>query len=316
MVFENNIEEGTEILDGVSEGEAGINDVNIVDDPALDTTPPIEEGKSVKPDLNQSLKEELLWDKDKRYKKMWKESPNELYKSFRSLEGMMKDKYDPLKQRFEGLSRIARENDINLDEFQGYIDQHKTLKDDSAGWKQKSDYLDAWINNPAYADKILGFFDDLETQELQRQFPNMNREQIEAQMEMKRELDSLKQESETRKQKQLQTEYLGTIDSQMAKIKAMAEDNGFVFTPEIRTKFLEHCAENSPDPKFLPYIFQEMFGEDINKLKEEKMEKRLLEKLNKNKTGVAMGANKSTTPKKEVGFREKLTAAFKKASVT
>lgn len=258
------------------------------------------------------------WKMDERYKQgRWK-SENDVYKSYSELESWKKNTHDPLKNKFDSISNKFKSLNLSVDnDFDKVIDTYKTYSDPNNPSLLTANYIDNLLNHPIYSDKVKAFFQDIENQELQRQFPNMSNEQIQHVMELKRkqeETDARLAEYENREKLNRNTE---SLTKTLQEIKGICDSRGFNFTDEIKNEFLSFCMQDKDNPVPIQYfkaVFFDKYGDAINKAYSEMVQKQTIDKLNKNKGSMILDANsKSYTSSKEHKTPlEAFKGAFKK----
>lgn len=265
--------------------------------------------------VNQTTEAKVYnWETDKRYGKMWK-SPNDLYKSYRSME----EQYPALKKQLEEeqmskktLYELLEKNGFKPETFAEELERIKPYRDENSEINQVYNYWNKWANNDLYKDKIAQFYQELEMQEIQRQYPNMNAEQIKKQMELEKQVQELK----TFKQQQEQTKYVeeikGTIQNSLGEVEKFAGSFGYKLTPEVKNFLLDHCAKNGIDPKYIKSEFFSLYQEELMKARDKKIEGNIKVNKEKQKSGTILngGSNKNTPPKKMTAS-EKLESAVK-----
>ena len=252
--------------------------------------------------VNQTTEAKVYnWETDKRYGKMWK-NPNDLYKSYRSME----EQYPTLKKQLEEeqmskktLYDLLEKNGFKPETFADELEKIKPYRDENSEINQVYNYWNKWAGNDLYKDKIAQFYQELEMQDIQRQYPNMNAEQIKKQMELEKQVQELK----TFKQQQEQTKYVeetkGTIQSNLGEVEKFAGSFGYKLTPEVKNFLLDHCAKNGIDPKYIKSEFFSLYQEELMKARDKKIEGNIKVNKEKQKSGTILngGSNRSTPPK-------------------
>lgn len=298
--------ETTEIA-GTQDGSSGVQ-----------TETPNATVESGKQPTNSTKQEVYDWTKDKRHESMWKKDPNGLYKSYRALElshAPMHKEYTTLKTQMGEVSSILKEYGIemNPNQLKQVLGELKTYKDPSNPVTQKASYLDEWLNNPLYKDQIVSYFQDLETREMQRQFPGMNAQQIQEHVEMKQRLDKIDADNKLAEDEKAITGYKGDIESNLSKIKTYATARGFEFTDDIKQTLLDYCDKNGIAPRYVYSTFVELYQDKVDKSFETKIKQSQIQGLNKNKNTVTLPANSKgkISGSETLSLRDRLKNAIK-----
>ena len=257
--------------------------------------------------------EAVDYKKDKRWGKMWK-SENDVYKSFREVEKWKAEQHDPLKKQYDSIVKTLEAEGYSPDKIQDVLSEVKKWKDPENPIVVAGSYLQRWLQNPAYRDSLVSYLEDLETKELQRQYPGYTREQIEkvqAQDQKINELNTWKQEQERTK---LVSDYGKTIDGSMDKIKQLAKTRDFAFTPDMEIAFYEHCNKNGIPPMYMLHEFRNLYDEALDKSHNEQIQKKTLETVRKNKSATILDGKPAgtSTPGPEGDFRTTIRSAIRK----
>lgn len=284
-------------------GQEVVEQVETTEIPSLEPTETLPtETEAGKEPVNQTPEAKVYnWETDKRYGKMWK-NPNDLYKSYRSME----EQYPTLKKQLEDeqmskktLYDLLEKNGFKPETFAEELEKIRPYRDENSEINQVYNYWNKWAGNDLYKDKIAQFFQELEMQEIQRQYPNMNAEQIKKQMELEREVQELK----TFKQQQEETRYVeetkGSIQNSLSEVEKFAGGFGYKLTPEVKNFLLAHCAKNGIEPKYIKSEFFSLYQEELMKARDKKIEGNIKVNKEKQKNGTILngGSNKNTPPR-------------------
>lgn len=219
---------------------------------------------------NISLEE---WQKDKRYGGMWK-NPNDLYKSYVSLEKMhpeIKKNYDTLKGRVDTFSKFLQDNGFDFDNFEQDIEKLKDYRNPESEINQVYNYVSQWLKNDAYKDRVLGFFQQIEAEELQRKYPNMNAEQIQKMQEQEKRIQQIEQIEKQRQEESYRNEQMTAIEKGLSECDNMAKSYGFKITPEVKNYLLAHCSKNGVDTRYIKAEFFNLYGEQLIAARDKKI---------------------------------------------
>jgi len=260
--------------------------------------------------VNQTTEAKVYnWETDKRYGKMWK-NPNDLYKSYRSME----EQYPTLKKQLdeEQLSKktlydLLEKNGFKPETFADELEKIKPYRDENSEINQVYNYWNKWAGNDLYKDKISQFYQELEMQDIQRQYPNMNAEQIKKQMELEKEVKDLKSFRQEILDKNGTQEALTGIQSSLSEVDKFAASFGFKLTQEVRNFVLEECRKENVHPKFMKSVFFNLYQEELMKARDKKIEGNIKVNKEKQKSGTILnGGNNRSTPPRVMTAAEKL----------
>lgn len=296
---------GTEEIQDVSQVNEPETNISLTD-PSENLMPTTEASKL---DANQKKQDIYDWTKDKRYGKFWKD-PNDLYKSHRSLEDWKKTEHDPLKNKFDSVNKILESHKLDFETLpsvlQEYYELHNTLQDETNPLRRFADFS----NDPVYGEKVKTFFDELHNQKMQSEFPGWTRNQIEQHLQMRKELDVLKQEREMQEKNRI---YEGEFEQSkkyisdgIDKAQKRADEAGLQFTQELKSELLDYCVKNQVAPKDIYKTFLELNEERLWKAYAERSEKSTISKLNKNKDAFVISPKSASKVNVKASARETL----------
>ena len=241
--------------------------------------------------------QEYDWTKDDRYKRMWKEDTNNMYKSYRSLENQYETVKD-FQNKYSDLTKKFEEKGLSIDLLDDYFNEYNELKDPNNPRNQDLQVLENFMSNPDYEQRIGNFFRELQTEDLQRQFPNMNQQQIEQQLQMKQELEQLKAAEQKRQYEADTQKYYQSIQENTDKITKFATDRGFEITNDIKSEVLEYCAKNNLQANNMLAVFLDLYGDKVFEAQENKMRDSYTKNINKTNKVNIPNAKKSSSPTK------------------
>lgn len=238
------------------------------------------------------------YEQDGRFGKIWKKETftDDLAKSYYNLE----KQYKPMAEQYKHYNSTFKELGIEPAKLPEIYKEYQTLKDPNHPNNQKASYLDRWLNDPIHKTDVENFFQQKEMAELQRQFPNMNREQIEKQMELEEKVNRF----ESERQKQEDEKYLQSFTSQLTqqteKNRKLAESVGFVYSDEIHKAVMEAVAKHDQEygyPMTAHEAFLQLYGEQIETARTQKLEADFLKRQQaKGNSGGPARNGKPTSP--------------------
>lgn len=262
------------------------------------------------------------WKKDKRYGTMW-HTADDVYKSHMSMEKMYpesKKNYDTLKGKVDNFSKFLEENGFNFDTFQDDIGKFKDYRNPESEINQVYNYINPFLKNPLYSDKVVAFFNELESTEIQRKYPNMNAEQIRKMQEQEQRVKQLEKSEEQRQQEALNKQQTEVAQKGFDSCEQLAKEYGFTITPEVKNYLIGHCLKNDIDPKYIQAEFFSLYGKQLMSARD----KKILNAQQTNKTKlqnaqiIGGASNKTATPpatlKGEAAYKAGWNKIFGKSS--
>ena len=127
------------------------------------------------------------WQKDGRYGKMWKK-PDDVYSSYTSLEKSFND----VNPKYKALVKLLKDNGFQENTLADELKKFEEYRNPESRRNKVYDYVNSFLENEIYLPRVQQFFEQLEQEELQRLYPNMNAEQIAKQQAMDKEIKELK----------------------------------------------------------------------------------------------------------------------------
>lgn len=297
-VVETKQEEVAENIEQQTESESTLNELN--------------QGESA-PQQAANAEEPVLeeWQKDGRYGKRWK-TADDMYKSYRSIE----DLYNDVNPKYTKLMSLLKDNGFQAETLADELKKYADYRDPNSRINQIYNYIDGFLKNDIYSTRVQQFFEQLEQEELQRLYPNMNAEQIAKQQAMDRELQELKRkEAERQSQADFQKELDG-IGKGFAECEALAKEYGFKITQDVKNYLFEHCGKNNIDPKYIKYEFMNLYGKQLREARDKKMLESYQARKEKIKSaqiisgGAGKVGNTAQTPKGKASFKAGLEKLF------
>lgn len=214
------------------------------------------------------------WQKDGRFGKMWK-THDDVYNSYKSLEKSFND----VNPKYTNLVKVLKDNGFSAETLADELKKYADYRNPDSRINQVYNYVNGFLNNDIYSSRIQQFFEQLEQEELQRLYPNMNAEQIAKQQAMDKEIKELK-EREAQRQEQLSIQKdIDTINKGLQECETLAKQYGFKLTKEVRDYLITYCRDNDIDPRYVRNEFISIYG---NKLLEAR-DKKVIENQQQNK---------------------------------
>lgn len=250
----------------------------------------------------------MNWQKDSRYGKMWK-TADDLYKSYGELE----KRYPDIKGKFDKISKSLEKYGLNPDNFDDEMEKIKDYRNPDSQMNKVYNYIKSFLDNEYTREKVLKFYDDLELSELERLYPNMSAEQRQRQIELEKEIKTLKEAEQKRKDEQDRNETLNVINSSIENCSKIAKEYGFNLTQDVQVFLLEHCAKNNIAPRYIEAEFYKLYGKQLMEARDKKVIENT--KTNEKKLQEAKilgGGNGSTTTAPKLKGKEGFLAGLSK----
>jgi hypothetical protein len=156
----------------------------------------------------------------------------------------VKKNYDTLKGKVDTFSKFLEENGFNFETFQDDIGKLKDYRNPESEINQVYSYINPFLKNELYSDKVIAFFKEIETAELQRQYPGMNAEAIQKIQEQEQKLKRLEQAETQRQQESYTKQQSEIVQKGFDGCDQVAKEYGFTITPEVKNYLIEHCLKN------------------------------------------------------------------------
>ena len=233
------------------------------------------------------------WQKDGRYGKMWK-THDDVYKSYTSLEKNFND----INPKYKTLLNVLKENGFNAETLADELKKYADYRNPESRINQIYNYVNGFLNNELYSPRVQKFFEELEQEELQRLYPNMNAEQIAKQQAMDKEIKELKAREQARQEEKYMADTTAQIAKGLDDCDVLAKQYGFKLTDEVKNYLLTHCRDNNIDPKYIRNEFISLYGQKLL----EARDKKVIENQEKNKKKLEQaqilggGNNQQPTP--------------------
>lgn len=224
-----------------------------------------QDGNGTDKTVNQDVNLEE-WQKDGRYGKMWNK-PDDMYNSYKSLEKSFND----LNPKYNGILKVLKENGFSAENLTDELKKFADYRNPQSRINQIYNYVNGFLNNDIYSARIQQFFEQLEQEELQRLYPNMNAEQIAKQQAMDKEIKELKaREAQRQEQLAIQND-TDTIMKGLGQCDEIAKKYGFKLTNDVKNYLLTHCSQNNIDPKYIMQEFMVLYGDKLLEARDKKI---------------------------------------------
>lgn len=220
-----------------------------------------QETETVNPETN--LEE---WQKDSRYGKMWNKA-DDLYNSYRSLEKSSQEN----NAKHNALLKILKENGFQADTLADELKKLEEYRNPESRRNQVYNYVNGYLENKLYSDRVLQFFNQLEAEELQRLYPNMSAEQIKKQQELEAKLQQLETTERQRQEEKYMADTTAQITNGLTDCENLAKEYGFKMTDEVKSYLLTYCRDNNIDPKYIKSIFRDLYGKQLLEARDKKI---------------------------------------------
>ena len=219
------------------------------------------ETETVNPETN--LEE---WQKDSRYGKMWNKA-DDLYNSYKSLE----TKFQDVNPKYTGLLKILKENGFQAETLADELKKYADYRNPESRINQVYNYVDKFLNNNLYSDRVLQFFNQIEAEELQRLYPNMSAEQIKKQQELEAKLQQLETTEKQRQEEKYMADTTAQITNGLTECDNLAKEYGFKMTDEVKSYLLTYCRDNNIEPRYIKSVFRELYGKQLLEARDKKI---------------------------------------------
>lgn len=212
---------------------------------------------------NTNLEE---WQKDSRYGKMWNKA-DDLYNSYRSLEKSSQEN----NAKHNALLKVLKENGFQADTLADELKKFADYRNPESRVNQVYNYVNGYLENKLYSDRVLQFFNQLEAEELQRLYPNMSAEQIKKQQELEAKLQQLETTERQRQEEKYMADTTAQITNGLTDCENLAKEYGFKMTDEVKGYLLTYCRDNNIEPKYIKSIFRELYGKQLLEARDKKI---------------------------------------------
>lgn len=206
------------------------------------------------------------WQKDSRYGKMWKKT-DDLYNSYKSLE----NKFQDVNPKYTGLLKVLKENGFQAENLADELKKYADYRNPESRVNQVYNYVNGYLENKLYSDRVLQFFQQLEAEELQRLYPNMSAEQIKKQQEMEAKLQQLEATEKQRAEEKAIADITNQAMQGLSDCEKLAKEYGFKMTDEVKDYLLTYCSKNDVEPKYIKSVFRELYGKQLLEARDKKI---------------------------------------------
>ena len=206
------------------------------------------------------------WQKDSRYGKMWKKT-DDLYNSYKSLE----NKFQDVNPKYTGLLKVLKENGFQAENLADELKKYADYRNPESRVNQVYNYVNGYLENKLYSDRVLQFFQQLEAEELQRLYPNMSAEQIKKQQELEAKLQQLETTERQRQEEKYMADTTAQITNGLTECDNLAKEYGFKMTDEVKNYLLTYCRDNNIEPRYIKSVFRELYGKQLLEARDKKI---------------------------------------------
>lgn len=209
------------------------------------------EAQDANPLIPQAEPEILDWTQDKRAKTMWKNDPNQLYGSYKSMEKM----YSPLKAQTEQLQGIFKEHGIEAEQLGDVLKEYKTYSDPNSPQNQMWNYLQTHVQ-AEHQGEIIEFFNNLDRKLDQKKYgENLPPEVIEKLKLAEQTSQRLNAIEKAEQEKAQYQQTIKTIESKLTSVESMAKEYDVTWDEATKNGFLRHCSDNNIAPELMEKEF-------------------------------------------------------------
>ena len=234
---------------------------------------------------NATQEDVLDWTKDGRFKEHWSEDPNNLYKSYKSLEGK-------LQEDGEHRNQLTSE----LDQVKGTLKQYDEVVQ----------YLDLIGQNPEYNKQFQGVLQEINKDMRRKQYGTDLPDHVIAKLD---EVDSVKRELAQMQEERVVREHTTIIDDGMKNIDKLAKDHGIEYSVE---DFLKHCLDNDVPPSLMNSVFIAQNMDTILAKQKSQTQEKVLKNVNSNSSGsMPVGTRPAASPSADNGTFNGFRTALK-----
>lgn len=260
-----------------------------------------------------------VWDykTDSRWNKVWK-SEADIIQGYKLLNDILETKYKPTFKQYEDLSKLFKDNGLEIGKVNDYIQEYQSLKDPKNTVNQVYNILLELLGDDDLAAQDFDLaIAKIHEEKLGRKYPGATkelREKLIVQEKETQELKSWKDQLQIQENDKIATE---NVKTGLEQIKKISVSKGFDFTDDIRNEFLTHCIQNNIPTNYMIQEFRNKFDEALDKAYENKVKAGMLEdQQKKNKTTIQMTKVQKTDLSKKKDFMTKLSEAFQKKEQT
>ena len=264
----------------------------------------------------QPTDQEILdWTQDKRYGSMWKQDPNQLYNSYKSIE----KEHTPIKQT------ISKYGYKDPDSLSKALEEYKTLSDPNNEKNVFYNTMNALANHEKYSDRFTKFFGELQKEMMieslppeYRQLPEAiqaehlkNQQVIQSMQAQLKQIEDDKQAVIQKEQFEKQVaEIQGTMETQVGDIVKYVEKNNLdVDISEFLARMDE---EEVPAKLWFRYFKSEAHESILEKVKKQEAHNVLSNSRFNNKASIGSSQNVNPSGGGKLGLRDAVRNALSK----
>ncbi len=261
------MELGNENVDAVTTPDASLGQDNSpVQEPASDVDNSSPDNAAAQPAHN--------WQEDKRYSTYWKEDPNEMYGSYKSLEQKLQD------------------NGSKIKEYEGQIDN---LTKSSNEANDLRSYIESMQNHPEYSGKLTELVDGFNKAARREAYGADLPDHV---VERLGEIDNIKAELAERKEQEAVAEQEKIVSSQLKEIEDVAKKYNIAYDDKVKDEFVKWCLEKNISPSNLRSKFLEKALDEGNIAASvaNKTQEKVIKNITKNKAGSLPSGSNNNKP--------------------
>ena len=254
------------------------------------------------------------WLKDSRAETMWKKDPNNMYRSYRSMEKM----YTPLKSQTEKINKMFKDHGVEVDQFGNIIKEYKTLKDPKSPANQWLDYIKGHLSGED-KDEVIKFFNERDRKLDQKKYGENLPDSVIERLKKSEELEQrLNQKEEQEKYQAEYNQTVKTIADKLSEVENLAKDYDVIFDADTKSGLLKYCSDNNIDPNYIPAVFSQLALAAVKKSASTQSERKVIENLESSKKAgiVTKSSNSATVKSKPSGFRAEMSDMLSKMGIT
>jgi hypothetical protein len=219
------------------------------------------------------------WQDDKRYKEMWKQDPNNFYKSYKDLE------------------KTLNEKGIKISEYQKKLDELNSKK---TQYEQLTSYIESIEKHPEYSARFSTLIDEYNKEQKRKQYGYDLPETVIEKLDRVTQLEQYVQKQEEAKAIEAQGQI---IDQQLNEIDSIAKKYGIDYE---RNDFINWCLDNQVLPKDMKAYFMTQALDKIEQRIAGKTQESVLKNYKINNQANLNSGDKNSAKSFEASLREQL----------
>lgn len=239
---------------------------------------------------NQVAPAKEWWETDPRMGKVWK-SKDDFVGLYKSADEILENKYKPAYKQYESLTSKLKSAGLDAEKIDDYIKEYGDLKSPDRPESKLFKYLSELADDDLSAEELQVAIAKIEEGKLARKYPGVNAEQRQRIIANDKKLAELEKWKQTIDTKEKEKEITSTMQNSLQSIDKLAQQKGFELTNEMKIAFLDKCAKEGIDPKYLLAEFRNQYETELDKAYEQKLKAGSLKAQDiKNKTTIPLKA--------------------------